>query len=110
MSLVAVAAVLVVLAATAGAAYLGAAVLARHRAQSAADLAAVAAASTVAAGADAACAQAMRIAAEMRAVVNACAVDGLDIVLTAEAAVTLGRWGVRPATAHARAGPADVRR
>ncbi|MGV0815409.1 Rv3654c family TadE-like protein [Mycolicibacterium boenickei] len=92
----------------AGGAYLGAAVTARHRAQSAADLAAVGAAGTVVSGPEAACLRATEIAAQMRSVVAGCHIDGLDVVLEVSVPVRLGRWGVGPARASARAGPVDV--
>lgn len=85
--------------------YVGAAVLARHRAQAAADLAALAAAARIPAGAETACAQARRIAASMRAALRGCDVDGLHVAV----AVTVGT-GLRftgEARAAARAGPVD---
>ncbi|WP_328287102.1 Rv3654c family TadE-like protein [Mycolicibacterium neworleansense] len=91
----------------AGGAYLGAAVTARHRAQAAADLAALGAAGAVVSGPDAACRQATQIAARMRSVIADCRVDGLDVVLEVATPVRLGRWGVGPARAVARAGPVD---
>ncbi|WP_308213843.1 Rv3654c family TadE-like protein [Mycolicibacterium alvei] len=91
-----------------GGAYLGAAVTARHRAQSVADLAALGAAGTVVSGPDAACAQATRIAVRMRSVLGACRIEGLDVVLEVSVPVRLGRWGVGPARATARAGPVDT--
>jgi secretion/DNA translocation related TadE-like protein len=94
--------VVVLLTVTGGVAQLGAAVLARHRAQAAADLAALAAAGRLPAGADAACAQADAVARAMRAGTTNCVVDDLDVVITVEAGVS--RWGT--ATAAARAGPA----
>lgn len=92
----------------AGGAYLGAAVTARHRAQTAADLAAVGAAGAVVSGPDAACRQANQIAARMRSIVGSCRIDGLDVVLEVSVPVRLGRWGVGPARAAARAGPVDA--
>lgn len=86
----------------------GAAVIARHRAQAAADLGALAAAGALIAGPDAACAQAAAIASAMRTTVAQCRVDGLDVVLTVHAEVRLGRWGIGPATAVARAGPSET--
>ena len=94
--------VAVLLVATLGGLYLGAVVVARHRAQAAADLAALAAAAVLPAGADAACARAGAVAHAMRAGRVGCVVDELDVVVTIEAAV--GRWGT--ARAAARAGPA----
>ncbi|WP_238390907.1 MULTISPECIES: Rv3654c family TadE-like protein [unclassified Mycolicibacterium] len=89
-------------------AYLGAAVTARHRAQSAADLAALGAAGAVVSGPDAACVRAAQIVAQMRSVVTGCRIEGLDVVLEVSMPVRLGRWGVGPARAAARAGPAAV--
>lgn len=94
--------VVVLLTVTGGVAHLGAAVIARHRAQAAADLGALAAAARVPAGADAACTQAEAVARAMRADTANCVVDDLDVVLTVE--VSTGRWGT--ARAAARAGPA----
>lgn len=98
--------VVVLLAATGGAVMLGSAVIARHRAQAAADLSALAGAGQLTAGPDTACMQARRLAARMRAVEMRCAVEGLDIVVIVE--VALPGWRpalVGPARATARAGP-----
>jgi secretion/DNA translocation related TadE-like protein len=100
----------VLLAFTIGAVHVGSAVIARHRAQAAADLAALAAAGHIAHGTDAACAQATAVARAMRTVVTGCAVDGLDVTVTVDAAVALGRFGIGPASAAARAGPDDTAR
>lgn len=86
---------------------LGAAVIARHRAQAAADLGALAAAGALTTGPEAACAQAAAIAAAMHTTVAQCRVDDLDVVVTVHADVRLGRWGIGPATAAARAGPSE---
>jgi secretion/DNA translocation related TadE-like protein len=94
--------VVVLLTVTGGVTYLGAAVIARHRAQAAADLAALAAAARVPAGAEAACSQADAVARAMQAGPADCVVDDLDVVITVE--VPTGRWGT--ARAAARAGPA----
>ncbi len=94
---------------TVGGAHLGAAVIARHRAQAAADLAALAGAAYVPAGTDAACAQASVLARSMGATAVECAVDGLDILVTLEAPTTLGLSWMGPARAIARAGPAGSR-
>jgi secretion/DNA translocation related TadE-like protein len=101
---VAAAMVVVLLTVTGGVAYLGAAVVARHRAQAAADLAALAAAARVPAGAETACAQADAIARAMRAHTAGCLLDDLDVVITIEMSTSGGRWGT--ARAAARAGPA----
>ena len=89
----------VLMAVTVGGFYLGSAVIARHRAQAAADLGALAAAAALPAGGDAACAQASTIAEAMRVVLAHCVVDGLDVVVTIHAG---------PARAAARAGPIKV--
>jgi secretion/DNA translocation related TadE-like protein len=87
-----------------GGVWVGGAAVARHRAQAAADLAALAAAGRLSLGPDAACAQARNIAAAMGAVVSGCDIQNLDVVV----AVTV-RPGSRiagEARAAARAGPA----
>jgi secretion/DNA translocation related TadE-like protein len=86
---------------TGAGAYLGSVVVARHRAQAAADLAALAAAARLPSGAAAACARATAVAHEMRVDDTQCGVDGLDVVVTAQVAVAFA--GV--ARAAARAGP-----
>ncbi|UMB72077.1 Rv3654c family TadE-like protein [Mycobacterium paraterrae] len=99
---VAAAMVVVLLTVTAGSAWLGAAVVARHRAQAAADLAALAAAARMPAGVEAACARATAVARAMRVNNSGCVADDLDVVVTVEVSVT-ARWG--NARAAARAGP-----
>ncbi|MDM3974289.1 flp pilus-assembly TadE/G-like family protein [Mycobacterium marseillense] len=94
--------VVVLLWATGVAAYLGSAVVARHRAQAAADLAALAAAGRLPSGSDTACLRAAAVAREMRVDGIDCAVDGLDVLITARVAVVV----VGTARATARAGPA----
>jgi secretion/DNA translocation related TadE-like protein len=95
----------VLLAISVGGVYVGSAVIARHRAQAAADLASLAAAGRLAEGADAACAHASEVARGMHVAVTRCEVDELDVIVTVEAAVPLGRIGIGPARAAARAGP-----
>lgn len=87
--------------------YVGSAVIARHRVQAAADLASLAAAARISHGAETACAQASVVARAMDTSVTQCVVDGLDVVVTVEAAVALGRFGIGQARAAARAGPAE---
>ena len=94
--------VVVLLTVTAGTAWLGAAVVARHRAQAVADLAALAAAARMPAGVEAACTQATEVARAMRASISGCLADALDVVVTVEVSVS-ARWG--NARAAARAGP-----
>lgn len=84
---------------------LGAVVLTRHRTEGAADLAALAAASQVALGADTACGRAARVAGAMRAQLAECRVDGRDARVRTAAeppGVPLHRARVE---ARARAGP-----
>ncbi|MDZ4270061.1 MAG: Rv3654c family TadE-like protein, partial [Mycobacterium sp.] len=83
----------------------GSAVIARHRAQAAADLAALAAAAYVPDGAESACARAALLARAMDTAAVACTLDGLDVVVTVEAAPGLSVAGMTPARAVARAGP-----
>jgi len=86
-----------------GGVWVGGAAVARHRAQAAADLAALAAAGRLPLGPDAACAQARTIAAAMGAAVSGCDIQNLDVVV----AVTVRPGGRIPgeARAAARAGP-----
>ncbi len=92
---------------TVGGAHVGAAVIARHRAQAAADLAALAGAGYVPAGMDTACAQASALARAMGATAVECAVHGLDIVVSVEVSTTLVLSRMGPARAIAKAGPSD---
>jgi secretion/DNA translocation related TadE-like protein len=97
--------VVVLLSVTGGCACLGAAVVARHLAQAAADLASLAAAARLAAGPETACEQAKAVARQMRVNTTGCAVEDLDVVVTTEVRLAVGGWG--NARAAARAGPAD---
>jgi secretion/DNA translocation related TadE-like protein len=99
----------VLLAITVGGVYVGSAVIARHRAQAAADLAALAAAAHLADGTAAACTQASAVAHAMRTAVTECAVEDLDVVVTVDAPLAFGRLAIGPARATARAGPTPVR-
>lgn len=85
--------------------YVGAAVAARHHAQSAADLASLAAASALMLGEADPCAQAELIARRMEVVLASCSPDGEDVVVSVDVPVDLGLLGNRPARAMARAGP-----
>lgn len=100
------AAVLVV---TVGAVHVGSAVVARHRAQAAADMAALAAATRMPAGPGAACEKASAVARAMSTTVTACDADSLDVVVTVDAPLASAAWGAGPARAVARAGPAATR-
>jgi secretion/DNA translocation related TadE-like protein len=98
----------VLMAITTGGAYVGSAVIARHRAQAAADLASLAAAARLADGGGAACSQASAVARAMRTAITDCVVEDLDVVVIVEASVPLGRIPMGPARATARAGPVDT--
>lgn len=85
----------------------GAVVVTRHRAASAADLAALAAASTAVNGERQACGRARWVAQRMGVHLASCRLDGWDalVEVTAEPPVVLGEFG--PTAARARAGPVD---
>jgi secretion/DNA translocation related TadE-like protein len=85
----------------------GTVVAARHTAQSAADLAALAAAAELERGNGSACAEAARIAGQMKVRVSDCEIEEWDVVVTVGVSVVLGSFGRRDARAVARAGPAD---
>jgi len=104
-TLVAVAMMAVLMSITLGGTVVGSAVIARHRAQAAADLAALAAAGRIASGPQSACGFAGSVAAANGAKVSGCTVEELDVVVTVEVAVSLGSLGIAPAAAAARAGP-----
>ncbi len=87
--------------------YVGGAVLARHRAQSAADLAALAGAADLVMALPDPCATARKITEGQRteARLRSCRTDGTDVVLTVAVPVALGPFGMHEAVATARAGP-----
>jgi secretion/DNA translocation related TadE-like protein len=95
----------VLLAITIAGGAVGAAIIGRHRAQAGADLAALAGAAAVPAGTGAACARAAGVARTMRTDPTDCRLDDLDLVVTVEIAVRLGRWTLGSARGAARAGP-----
>lgn len=84
---------------------LGGAMLARHRAGGAADLAALAAAGHADRGVAQACAHAQRIAERMRGVLTECRLDGWDALVVVELALLGPVQPFGPATGRARAGP-----
>jgi secretion/DNA translocation related TadE-like protein len=88
-----------------GGAAIGTARVARHQAQNAADLAALAGATDAVFGESVACARAARLAAANGARLTSCTVDGLEIVVRAEVAVQPLPGVLRKAAASARAGP-----
>lgn len=87
---------------------IGMARTARHQAEAAADLAALAAASALLEGDAAPCAAAGEIAARNDASLTGCTIEGQTVQVTVSVAVNLGRWGIGEAQARARAGPVDV--
>ena len=101
--------VVVLLSVTGAGVYLGSAVVARHRAQAAADLAALAAAARLPSGPVAACDRATAVARAMRVDDAQCQVDDLDVVVTVSITVRLGVAFTGAARAAARAGPVDTR-
>ena len=102
---VALAAVLL-LVVTATALHLGAAVLARHRAETAADLAALAGAARALTEPDQVCAAAGRIAAANGAAMTSCDQVGLQVLVQVRVIVPVGGLSAA-AFGRARAGPVD---
>jgi secretion/DNA translocation related TadE-like protein len=86
---------------------IGAAIATRHRAASAADLAALAAAEHAPDGDQPACDRARWVAGQMGVHLDRCWLSGWDALVEVTAALPdpLGAFGA--ATAHARAGPAE---
>jgi len=84
--------------------HLGAATIARQRAETGADLSALAGAAKVLQGPDAACAAVVRVAAANGVEVQSCTVSGADVLV-----MVVARAGAGPfsgsATGRARAGP-----
>jgi secretion/DNA translocation related TadE-like protein len=85
--------------------HLGAAVIARHRAEAAADLAALAAAGHAVHGVGAACLEAKVIAEEMGGEVGRCLLLEWDAVVEIHVRVPLALPGAGKAVGRARAGP-----
>ena len=96
----------VVMVVVTGVLLLGAAVVARHRVEGAADLGALAAAGTAVDGERRACAEARWVVERMGAVLRSCRLSGWDALV--EADVTFGLFG--SAAARARAGPVELNR
>jgi secretion/DNA translocation related TadE-like protein len=84
-----------------------AAVVTRHRAESAADLAALAAAGTAVAGEERACAEARWVTEQMDVELRSCRLSGWNalVEVTAPPPAVLSLFG--PAAARARAGPVE---
>jgi secretion/DNA translocation related TadE-like protein len=85
----------------------GTAVLARHRAEAAADLAALAGAARIAEGEADGCAAARKVAAANGGRVSACVRTGEDLDVMVSAPVEVVGLGVLAVSARARAGPVD---
>jgi secretion/DNA translocation related TadE-like protein len=83
----------------------GAAHLAQHRAQAAADLGALAGAARAPQGQAAACVRAAELVAANGGRLTGCTLDGLDLTVMVEAALPPAAGPARPAVATARAGP-----
>jgi len=100
----------VVMAALAGQLWFTAAVVARHQAESAADLAALAAAGTAVAGERHACGEARWVAEQMGVELRSCRLSGWDALVEVAASPpgVLGQFGA--AVARARAGPVERER
>jgi len=84
---------------------LGAAAGVRHRAEAAADLAALAAAAHATAGVDGACARARRVADAMAARLTDCRLSGWDALVEVHAAAAIPLVVPGDAIGRARAGP-----
>lgn len=83
----------------------GGAVVSRHRAEAAADLGALAAASHAVHGRDTACARAARVIDRMRGRMTACVLSGWEAFVQVEVDLPVAVGGVRVAAGRARAGP-----
>ncbi|MCX4093624.1 Rv3654c family TadE-like protein [Nocardia sp. alder85J] len=99
-------AVVALLAVTVSIGQIGVVIVVRHRAQSAADLSALAAAGALDGGVAAGCARAGTIAGHAGFRLLECAVVDWDVTVTVESEVSLATFGSRRVRASARAGPA----
>jgi secretion/DNA translocation related TadE-like protein len=97
--------VVVLLLVTGLAAHVGSAVLARQRAETGADLAALAGAAQLLRGTGFACATAVAVARANSVDVTGCRADGLDLLVEVTAEVAGGRGFGGTAVGRARAGP-----
>lgn len=87
--------------------YLGEAMVVRHQAESAADLAALAGAAAVVVGEGYACAQARRVTERMRVQLVSCRTRGWDVLVDVAARPSGWLGGLGAATGRARAGPSE---
>ncbi|WP_084510856.1 Rv3654c family TadE-like protein [Nocardia lijiangensis] len=85
----------------------GTAVVARHRAQAGADLAALAAAGALDGGAEAGCEAGEEVVRRMGMRISECRVDGWDATVTVARNIPMGLFGTRTVHAVARAGPVE---
>ena len=85
--------------------HLGAAVIARHRAEATADLAALAAAVLAVEGTEAACARADEVAGAMGGTVADCRLAGWDALVEVRVPISIAFPGIDAAAGRARAGP-----
>jgi secretion/DNA translocation related TadE-like protein len=85
--------------------HLGEAMVARHRAESAADLAALAGAAALAGGEGYACTQARRVTGRMRVQLVSCRIRDWDMLLVVVARPSGWLGGLGAVTGQARAGP-----
>lgn len=83
----------------------GAVVVARHRAQAAADLGALAAAGALTSGVEAGCARGAEVVRDMRMRMRGCEVAEWDALVIVEGNVPMGLFGPRTVRTVARAGP-----
>ncbi|MFE7744030.1 Rv3654c family TadE-like protein [Nocardia sp. NPDC057455] len=88
-------------------AQVGIVVVARHRAQAAADMAALAAAGALVEGVEAGCAEAHEVARRMGARIRLCEAAEWDATVAVERNVPIGLYGDCVVQASARAGPAE---
>lgn len=88
-------------------AQVGVVVVARHRAQAAADMAALAAAGALVDGVDAACVEADGVARRMGTRIRVCEAAEWDVTVTVERNVPIGLYGDRVVRTSARAGPVE---
>jgi len=86
--------------------HLGSAIVARHRAEAAADLAALAAAGHATDGETAACNEGQRVAEAMGARVALCRLAGWEVLLEAQVPLPFALPGTSTATGRAHSGPA----
>ena len=108
MTVVALAVGLALVILAVGVAAAGAALVARHRAQVAADAAALAGAAHTIEGIAASCAEAARVVVANGGTMVHCRLDGWDVVVTAAVRPAGPVAALGTATASARAGPAEA--